>query len=200
MADKKKTPIQANREALPLVYVDNGDGTFTPLFTIQGAAGATLAKTPIEIEREGRPLLYNDEGDGTFTPIIAIQGLAPDVDDALVFTAIADEAVSGRRVVTTNDLGELIYADNTILDHLERPLFLTTGAISAGASGEVLISGRVTEIGWAWTPGEAIYLSTNGQLTQTPPTAPAEFLREVARVIDPDTIIFEPAVLVRILA
>lgn len=110
-------------------------------------------------------------------------------------TAAAD--LSGHRVVTPRDDGTFEYADNTTTG-VERPLFLTTGAIMTGASADVVSFGYVTEPTWSWTPGEALYLGTNGFMTQTPPTGANVMLQEVARVITPTKILFDCRVLIEL--
>lgn len=104
-------------------------------------------------------------------------------------TAIAAVNLSGHRCVTTQSDGTLIYADNTILGHRGRPLWITTGAILTGASGTVVSHGRIVEPTWAWSPG-TVYLDANGFLTQTPPTfgGGAAFLAVVGNAVDATTL------------
>lgn len=104
-------------------------------------------------------------------------------------TAIAAVNLSGHRAVTTQSDGTLIYADNTILGHRGRPLWITTGAILTGASGTVVSHGRIVEPTWAWSPG-TVYLDANGFLTQTPPTfgGGAAFLAVVGNAVDATTL------------
>lgn len=91
------------------------------------------------------------------------------VDNRFV-SHVAASALSGNRAVCLDNSGELIYADHATLAHKSKVLGLTTGAISGGATGTVQVAGVMTEAGWAWTPGAAIYLGVNGALTETAPT------------------------------
>lgn len=83
---------------------------------------------------------------------------------------VAAETLSGHLAVALNDDGELIKADNTNSDHIGRVIGVTTQAISLGATGYVQTYGALTEPTWTWTMGTPVYLSTNGVLTQTPPS------------------------------
>lgn len=124
---------------------------------------------------------------------VTIVGYGPDTsNEEHVLTREAAVDLSGRRVVVPRADGTLEYADNTEPSHIERPMFLTLGAIEAGDEGPVLAFGEVIEATWTWTPSEALYLGTVGVLTQTPPGPPADFLIEVARATSPDAILFEP--------
>jgi hypothetical protein len=87
--------------------------------------------------------------------------------EASIYTAGAD--LNGHRAVIMGDNGLIYHADNTTSTHKERILGITEGAISNGQQGPVRRSGPIMEPTWTWTMGTAIFLSTNGQLTQTPP-------------------------------
>jgi hypothetical protein len=100
-------------------------------------------------------------------------------------------ALSGQRAVTANDAGLLIYASCDDLNYVSRPVWLTTGAWDADVDATLLVDGPVTEPGWAFTPGEPIWLGINGVLTQSIPVG-ALFVRELAQVADPQTIVFQP--------
>jgi hypothetical protein len=115
-----------------------------------------------------------------------VPGPPGDVAGQLRATATASTALSGHRVVTALADGTLGYADNTDPDHVYVPMWLTLGAIEAGAEGDVLVYGLVDEPSWAWAPGP-LYLGTDGQLTQTAPAAPALFLAQVGVATRPTT-------------
>ncbi len=87
--------------------------------------------------------------------------------------------LSGHRAVTAGPDGTWRYASNDNLADLAAPLWITIGAVDAGAQGEAVILGPITDPTWSWTPGP-VYLGMNGLLTQTPPTAPdAAFLVQI---------------------
>lgn len=81
-------------------------------------------------------------------------------------TVVAAEALGGHRAVTVDGY----YAGNDIAGHAGKILGITTGAASAGAVATVQTHGKLTEPSWNWLIGSMVFLSTNGQLTQTPPT------------------------------
>ncbi len=81
-------------------------------------------------------------------------------------TVVAAEALGGHRAVTVDGY----YAGNNIAGHAGKILGITTGAASAGAVATVQTHGKLTEPSWNWLVGSMVFLSTNGQLTQTPPT------------------------------
>lgn len=91
---------------------------------------------------------------------------------ASTIAAVASVALGGHRIVLFNASEELIYADNTTSAHAHRVLGMTTGAASQGQSASVIRQGDLTEPTWNWTPDNPVFLGANGQVTQTPPTAP----------------------------
>ena len=78
--------------------------------------------------------------------------------------------IGGHRAVTLNAAKELIYADNTNPAHLGKILGISESAADAGSLLTVCSFGELIESSWTWTLDGPIYLTTNGQLTQTAPT------------------------------
>lgn len=91
---------------------------------------------------------------------------------AVQFTKIAGASLSGHRMVRPGLDGRAIYADNLTSADVNTPLWLTLGAAVEDADIEVAAFGNVEESSWAWSSGP-VYLGLNGNLTQTPPVAPA---------------------------
>ena len=83
---------------------------------------------------------------------------------------VAGEALGGHRAVTLLS-GEAVYASNTTALHLGRVIGITLGAAVQGDTVQVQPSGTLIEPSWNWNTALPVYLSTNGQLTQTTPTA-----------------------------
>jgi len=81
-------------------------------------------------------------------------------------TVTASEALGGHRAVTFDGY----YASNDDADDKFNVLGVTQGAVISGATATVTTYGVMTESSWNWTAGLPVFLSTNGQLTQTPPT------------------------------
>lgn len=87
--------------------------------------------------------------------------------DGNTATVTAAEALGGHRVVTV--AGNYASKDNAA-DKF-KILGVTQGAVSNGATATVTTYGTMTESSWNWTEGSPVFLSTNGLLTQTPPTS-----------------------------
>lgn len=103
---------------------------------------------------------------------VGIQGPAgPQGSGYGIYTAGA--TLSGHRIVRLNSSGQASYASNDVPSDGEAALGLTLGAAAIGGNVSVQRVGDIAEPSWVWTPGEAIYLGTSGQLTQIPPIAPA---------------------------
>lgn len=100
------------------------------------------------------------------------------------------QTMSGHRVVTTDDAGLLVYADHDDMTQLNRRLFLLENAWSAGDLATAVASGPSYESSWSWDPNRAIFLGSEGQLTQTPPST--GYLRKVAAVAEVHGIWFDP--------
>ena len=83
---------------------------------------------------------------------------------------IAAISLGGHRLVVLNSSSQAIYADNSNLTHKDKILGLTTGAVTAGATATIQTYGEISEVSWSWTLDLPIYASTDGLLTQTPPT------------------------------
>lgn len=91
-------------------------------------------------------------------------------DVAFIYPAAA--SVSGHRVVTLDEQGEVIYASAGTEAHANRIIGMTTNAAATGDALNVKKFGEVTEPSWNWDVQLPVYLGTDGLLTQTPPVAP----------------------------
>lgn len=65
--------------------------------------------------------------------------------------------------------GLAVVADKETPAHSGRVRGIVIGAVSSGATAKLQIYGPLVGSGWSWTPDLPIYLSTSGNLTQTPP-------------------------------
>ena len=70
-----------------------------------------------------------------------------------------------------DEAGHLAYASCDDTTHFGRVVGVTTQAAEPGAPCNVQNFDRIVEGTWSWTPGEPVFLGTNGALTQTAPTA-----------------------------
>ena len=91
------------------------------------------------------------------------------VSQDLQLTAGAN--LSALRAVTTNSSGQAIYASTDTLGNAQ-VVGITLGAANSGEQVGIKTFGTMTDAGWNWTKG-AVYLGTNGQLTQTAPSGGA---------------------------
>lgn len=84
--------------------------------------------------------------------------------------AVAGSTLGGHRMVTTDAQGKLIYADSSIPGHANKVMGMVINASTLDDVVNVYTTGTITEMSWSWDIDEPLYLSINGQLTQTPPT------------------------------
>lgn len=174
---------------LPYRFVVNAPRHFvTSVIEILGDTDlADIAPLPEPVAVNPAYLLVASLGD-TVAPLVG--GIVPaehlptgsgGIAEQIRVTGVAVTALSGHRVVTSAADGTLGYASNTAAGHVHAPLWVTLGAVEAGAVAEVLAYGPLSEPSWAWTPGGPLYLGLDGILTQTPPATPAAlFLAQVA--------------------
>lgn len=81
-------------------------------------------------------------------------------------TIIAQEVVNAYRAVGYDGLFTQPNADS-----LSRYAGITRMATVIGDPIDVVRSGLMTEAGWNWTPNQPVFISVNGVITQTQPTA-----------------------------
>lgn len=77
--------------------------------------------------------------------------------------------LGGHRVVVAT-IGGVEYADSADVDHIGRVLGITLGAVTAGNPADIIVSGEVVEASWNFVNG-AVYVGSNGLLTQSPPSS-----------------------------
>lgn len=107
-------------------------------------------------------------------------------------TKTAGMNLSGHRVVRPQADGTIVYADpSDSATWRSGPWWLTQGAMSSGASAELLAEGEITEASWTWTPGARLFLGASGLLSTVPPAAPARMV-QVAVAGSGTTIWFAP--------
>ncbi len=86
----------------------------------------------------------------------------------LNYTLVASEVISGHHAVLAN--GYYATNDGTLLQAL--CVGISNNAADMGEDLDVRPDGMIMDmIGWSWTVGELIYLSTDGALTQSIPPA-----------------------------
>lgn len=78
-------------------------------------------------------------------------------------------AVSGHRVVALDEAGEVFAASADTLSHALRVAGVTLGAAAEGEPVTVQSIGPVEFSGWAFTPGQPVFLGLAGALVQSLP-------------------------------
>lgn len=112
-------------------------------------------------------------------PVLGIAG---------VLTFPAGEALGGHRMVALQS-GELFYADHSNLAYAASVVGMTMGAVAQGETAEVMHSGRLSEPSWSFTPDAPLFLSANGLVSHTAPTA--GFVLEVGTAVSATEIIVQ---------
>lgn len=74
-------------------------------------------------------------------------------------------------------------------DSLSRYAGVTREPINTGNAGTVVKEGLITNNGWSWTNGSAIFVTSNGVLTQTLPSSP---WRRIGYAVSPTQINLDP--------
>ena len=83
------------------------------------------------------------------------------------YTYTAGEILGGHRaIVIDNNLA--YYTDCTNLDHINKPIGISSNASISGGNVTVVFYGEMEESSWNWDITKPIWISTNGLLTQTP--------------------------------
>ncbi len=107
---------------------------------------------------------------------------------------VASENLGARKLVYLNSDGQWNLADEDALTTLP-VLGITQHAILSGKKGQVLVWGIIGDSPWAWTVGNAIYVSaTAGELTQIKPSTQEDpHIQSVALPMEATLIMFNPA-------
>lgn len=116
-----------------------------------------------------------------------IAGLPGPAGDGITFVASADQAIGGHRVVRSTATG-CDYADSSNLTHLGKVIGMTNEATSSGNLVKIWPAGKITDPSFNFDLGP-VYLSTNGLLTQTPPTT--GFIQQIGVALSQTTILVQ---------
>ena len=110
------------------------------------------------------------------------------VPAAIDTTLVASTSLSALRCITTDGSGLAKYATPDTLANAV-VIGISTTAANTGENITVKTTGQITDANWTWTKG-AIYLGSNGNLTQTAPTG-GSIVVHVAKAITATTIIID---------
>lgn len=130
-------------------------------------------------------ILIEDSADGNSKKRVQAGNLPAASGESTKTSLLAAANVGGQRVVVGSLTG-IIYADNTNLDHAGFIIGMTNGAITLGNSGVVILDGKIESSGWGLDITKGVWLSANGQVTQTEPAS--GFSLSLGVVLDSDTL------------
>lgn len=104
-------------------------------------------------------------------------------------------ALSGHIAITLDALGQALPADCSVAAHAAGVLGVTLGASSTGAPAVVVLTGGLSHLGWAFTPGLPVFLGLAGALTQARP-AQAIFSKVLGMAVTPTRVNldFQPSI------
>lgn len=109
-------------------------------------------------------------------------------DPAGVYFAEAVGSIGGGRVVRRASVG-VVYADASLLANSTPGIGVSEHAAADGGLVAVRHYGELSDPAWSWTPGQPIYLGSNGVMIQT---VPAGNLVVVARAVTTQMIFVDP--------
>lgn len=104
-------------------------------------------------------------GDGVYVPGEGASSIPPYI--ANNYTATTN---IGGHIAVIADTGGVSPASSSNLDHVSSVIGITNAAVTTGGTVEVVTSGSITEPSWNWTPGEPVFLSSNGTLSHAVPS------------------------------
>jgi hypothetical protein len=135
----------------------------------------------LTIDEDGQVVVVTD----TVTEVVEVATYALTIDSSETTPITASATLSALRVIATDASGGGIYASRSTAATRDCIVGISTNACNVGETCHVKYTGIITDAGWAWTRGP-VYVSTNGQMTQTAPTS--GYVRIVGYAINATTI------------
>lgn len=150
------------------ILVENDNTTKVVKTDTLGTVVETPVNTTVAVESGGQ--VYSTQEETYYAVGGGIQG-PPGIPGASTQFEyhLSGGSLGGNRAVTLNSVGQVVYPDLTNTNSFV--LGLTTGSSSLGELAEVQIAGTQTEPSWSWIPGGAIFVGSNGTLSQEPPAS-----------------------------
>lgn len=97
------------------------------------------------------------------------QTAAPPPSIINTLDAIAGAVLSGHRLVSYDATARMVYADSTTAENV---IGLSLNAATVNDAVTIALSeSEITQAGWSFTPGSALFLGANGNISQTAPTS-----------------------------
>lgn len=132
----------------------------------------TLVTAPTDTTTSTQSLVAipGDDGEAGDDALMLAADAAPLDGSTVVVEFPAAVPLGGNRAVRLL-AGEVIYADNAVVEDANVVLGITQGAVSAGELARIQIGGLMTEPSWAWTADEPVFVGSNGGLVQPSPAS-----------------------------
>ena len=125
--------------------------------------------------------------DNVSVTISWVPGIPGPPGDGVTFTALADQNIDIHRVVRSTATG-CDYADSSDLTHLGKVIGITNATTLQGSLVKIWPAGKITDLSFNFTLGP-VYLTTNGFMTQTPPTT--GFIQQIGVALSQTTILVQ---------
>ncbi|MBF0161606.1 MAG: hypothetical protein HQL88_04885 [Magnetococcales bacterium] len=102
----------------------------------------------------------------------------------------AGQILGGHRAILLDSAGRAVYADSSHVSHAGRLFGITAHAAVADEFVTVHVIGEMLESSWVWDISRPVFLGTNGQLTQVPPST--GFVQVVGQPITAQSLFLNP--------
>lgn len=111
----------------------------------------------------------------------------------LITQGMAGENLGSKKLVYLTPAGDWRLSDADSASTMPS-MAITMEGIRAGMAGRILLRGYIGRANWLWTIGGSVYASstTAGELTQTAPPNPENFIQEIGIAISKTFIDFNP--------
>lgn len=83
--------------------------------------------------------------------------------------AISNSDISGHKAVMYDSTGQVQVASCLNIQHLNKVIGITTGAVTTGNTATIQGSALIDHSGWAFTANQPVFLGDDGTLVQTLP-------------------------------
>lgn len=107
---------------------------------------------------------------GAFTPLSSssvVNVISGGGGGSTSVTKNAAGTLVAHKLLTTDAVGDLIYADASDLTHVSKVLGVGTTSGTLGNPVVVQTYGAITNVGWAFTVGAPLYLGLTGDIVET---------------------------------
>lgn len=118
-----------------------------------------------------------------------------DPDSSKYYYVPANSALSALRVVKLGSNNKAVYASPIDTD-LQLVLGITTSAVNTDEIVTIINSGILSDNNWSWSPGQAIFLTNNGQLSTLMPSL--GYILQIGTAINTTTILVKLGQIIKV--